>query len=84
MKNFTRAGVVLLLWLPLLVSGGVRWSEILRQDSGWYATDEARAIADTVLLYQSESGGWPKNTDMSQPPSAEFLASTAPDRRSWK
>ncbi|HTO04085.1 MAG TPA: pectate lyase [Opitutus sp.] len=76
-----RVGAVLLLFLPLALSGAVGWSEIPRQDASWYATDEARAIADALLLYQTGSGGWPKNTDMSHPPSAEFLASTAADRR---
>jgi PelA/Pel-15E family pectate lyase len=29
-----------------------------------YETTEGRAIADNVLLYQKENGGWPKNYDM--------------------
>src|ERR1700704_2668066 len=59
----------------------VRWNDILRQPAEWYGGAEARAVADSLLLYQTESGGWPKNTDMTQPPSAEFLANTAPDHR---
>lgn len=47
----------------------VRWSDdILRQQPAWYATAEARAIADSVVLYQSPQGGWPKNTDLAAPP----------------
>ena len=47
----------------------VRWgSAVLRQDAAWYASAEARRLADTVLLYQSANGSWPKNTDMSAPP----------------
>jgi PelA/Pel-15E family pectate lyase len=43
----------------------VRWgSDILRQDSDWYASAEARSAADTLLLYQSSLGAWPKNTDL--------------------
>lgn len=59
----------------------VRWNAVLKQSPEWYAGAEARAVADHVLLYQTASGGWPKNVDMTPPPSAEFLASTAADRR---
>ena len=48
----------------------VRWSDCLRQPAGWYATPEASALADKVLLYQTVHGGWPKNMDMAAPPSA--------------
>jgi PelA/Pel-15E family pectate lyase len=51
----------------------VRWgSAVLRQDAAWYASAEARRLADTVLLYQSDNGSWPKNTDMSAPPTGPF------------
>jgi PelA/Pel-15E family pectate lyase len=51
----------------------VRWgSAILRQDAVWYGSAEARRLADTVLLYQSTNGSWPKNTDMSVPPTGPF------------
>lgn len=59
----------------------VRWNAILQQPAEWYASAEARAVADSVLLYQTDSGGWPKNTDMTLPPSASFLAETAFDHR---
>ncbi|HEX7297081.1 MAG TPA: pectate lyase [Pyrinomonadaceae bacterium] len=42
----------------------VRWQSILKQPSTWYGTSEALRIADNVLLYQRNSGGWPKNIDM--------------------
>src|SRR5690606_36220823 len=34
----------------------------------------AVTLADHVLAYQTGSGGWPKNTDMSVAPGAEFNA----------
>lgn len=34
------------------------------QADGWYTTDDARGVADNVLLYQKNSGGWPKNIPM--------------------
>lgn len=43
----------------------VSWSEVLRQQPLWYQTDEAARIADQVVLYQKENGGWEKNMDMS-------------------
>lgn len=42
------------------------WSAILEQNKEWYATDEAKQIADNVLLYQKSNGGWEKNIDMSK------------------
>src|SRR5215475_751246 len=42
----------------------VAWKDCLKQKPEWYAGAEARRIADNVLLYQRESGGWPKNIDM--------------------
>jgi len=52
-------------------SAPVRWgSAVLRQDAAWYASAEARRLADSVLLYQFANGSWPKNTDMSAPPAA--------------
>jgi PelA/Pel-15E family pectate lyase len=42
----------------------VAWKDCLDQKPGWYAGAEATRIADNVLLYQRDSGGWPKNIDM--------------------
>jgi PelA/Pel-15E family pectate lyase len=57
---------------PLAVAVG--WREVLRQPAEWYATVEARAVAEAVMLYQSPEGGWTKNTDMTEPPTADYLA----------
>jgi PelA/Pel-15E family pectate lyase len=42
----------------------VTWPAVLKRDAAWYGTAEALRIADNVLLYQRDSGGWPKNIDM--------------------
>ena len=42
----------------------VPWKSCLGQKPAWYATAEALRIADNVLLYQRNDGGWPKNIDM--------------------
>lgn len=55
----------------------VSWNAALRQPEAWYATREARALATTVIRYQTDSGGWPKNTDFSKPPTEKFLTAAA-------
>lgn len=67
----------------LAVAGhaAVSWNAILRQPPEWYATAEARAVAASMIQYQTPAGGWSKNTDMTAPPSAEFLAETKFDHR---
>ncbi|MFB9076012.1 pectate lyase [Flavobacterium procerum] len=43
------------------------WSEIIRKnESAWFGTAEAKKIAENVLLYQRDIGGWPKNIQMQQ------------------
>lgn len=53
----------------LVLLGATRWSSaVLRQSPEWYHSAEARAIADSVLQYQSPQGGWPKSTNLAEPP----------------
>ncbi|MDQ1166263.1 pectate lyase [Flavobacterium sp. SORGH_AS_0622] len=43
------------------------WSEIIRKsDAAWFASADAKRIAENVLLYQRDIGGWPKNIQMQQ------------------
>ena len=42
----------------------VSWSEVFKQKPLWYQTDEAARIADQLLVYQKENGGFEKNVDM--------------------
>lgn len=44
----------------------VSWSEVFKQELLWYETDEAARIADQVVLFQKDNGGWEKNRDMSE------------------
>ena len=47
----------------------IRWgADALRQKPEWYASPDAKAIADSVMQYQAADGGWPKNTDLGTPP----------------
>ncbi|MBE8726156.1 pectate lyase [Flavobacterium hungaricum] len=43
------------------------WSEIIRKsEPAWFGTAEAKKVAENVLLYQRDIGGWPKNIQMQQ------------------
>lgn len=57
----------------------VTWAEVFKQKPLWYQTDEAARIADQVVLYQKENGGWEKNIDM-----ALMLTQTERDRLAAK
>ena len=49
--------------------GAIRWGEaVLRQQPQWYNSAEARAVADSVIQYQSPQGGWPKSTNLATLP----------------
>ena len=39
----------------------------LNKPAAWYGTTDARAIADTIVSFQTPSGGWSKNQDRSKP-----------------
>ena len=41
-----------------------KWRDALKQPRDWYGSTEAARIADNLIVYQRESGGWPKNIDM--------------------
>jgi PelA/Pel-15E family pectate lyase len=42
----------------------VSWRNALSQPAAWYGGIEAVRIADNLLLYQHDIGGWDKNIDM--------------------
>ena len=60
--------------LFLLITVGInaqntykKWPDIIRKnDNAWFASAEAKKIAENVLLYQRNIGGWPKNIQMQQ------------------
>jgi len=45
----------------------VNWRNALQQSAEWYSSAEAMQIAENVLLYQRDNGGWDKNTEMATP-----------------
>ena len=62
-REFVRAEPAMTPYFHELVS----WREALRQKAGWYGGPEALRIADNLLLYQHDNGGWEKNIDMAMP-----------------
>ena len=58
-------------------SAKVAWRDVLEQRDAWYASPDAAAVADNVLLFQRDTGGWPKNVDMAAPLDADERARVA-------
>ncbi|WP_281336120.1 pectate lyase [Flavobacterium eburneipallidum] len=72
MKNFKKGIVLVVLlllnWCFYAQVNKQKWPEIInKSEPTWFATDEAKAIAENVLLYQRNIGGWPKNIQMQNP-----------------
>lgn len=75
-RSITKASLVFLL---LSVGGAylfgqnaetdrLSWKQVVNSlPASWYGSEEAIRIADNVLLYQRDSGGWPKNIPMHKP-----------------
>jgi PelA/Pel-15E family pectate lyase len=62
----------------------VSWNGVFKQKPLWYQIDEAARIADQVILYQKDNGGWEKNIDMAlmlTQKEKEKLAATKDDVR---
>jgi PelA/Pel-15E family pectate lyase len=56
------------------------WAESLSQPVPWYGSAEAIRIAENVLLYQRNTGGWSKNIDMARVLPADERAAIAADK----
>ena len=59
----------------------IKWGDALKQKPDWYAGDEAVRVGDNLLLFQRDTGGWPKNTDMAAPLSEREKAALAAQKR---
>ncbi|MCH5230386.1 MAG: pectate lyase [Muribaculaceae bacterium] len=80
MRNFFVA-----IMLATTVAGSFaaprNWKATLREtDPEFFKTDEAKMIGDNLLLFQRETGGWQKNTDMTYPLTATERDSIAADK----
>lgn len=64
----TGAAILSLLLLVVESHGSsATLGRVLRQPPSWYASTEARQLADHVCSWQSKQGSWPKGTDTLKP-----------------
>lgn len=57
-----RAAGILLFPIAAMAAGGGA-AAYLKNPDEWFASADGKRIASNILSYQSELGGWPKNTD---------------------
>jgi pectinesterase len=51
------------------------WNRFIEsKEDNWFGTEEAQKIAENVLLYQRDVGGWPKNIQMQNALSEDEIA----------
>ncbi|MBN2000473.1 pectate lyase [candidate division KSB1 bacterium] len=57
------------------------WQMLMNHEDDWYRTKSAVLIAENIVAYQRESGGWPKNIDFSKPLTKErrLMLKNSPD-----
>ncbi|MET0553752.1 MAG: pectate lyase, partial [Vicinamibacteria bacterium] len=60
-------GPFILASLEIEEAAKVAWRDVLERDDAWFASPSAAAVADNVLAFQRDTGGWPKNVDMAAP-----------------
>src|SRR5437016_6767337 len=60
----------------------ITWRDALKQKREWFGSSEAARIADNLIAYQRDSGGWPKNIDMAVVLSEEQRKDIAKEKRS--
>lgn len=49
-------------------------------DKAFFNTEEARRVGDQVVIYQRDTGGWPKNIDMWSPMNDEEMKNAMADK----
>ena len=62
LRSLRLFAVSFILSTPLFAAGGGA-AAYLKKPDAWFASPEAKTIAASILSYQSDFGGWPKNTD---------------------
>jgi len=60
---------------------GNLWQELLLHPPSWFAGPEAIAAAENILVWQRESGGWPKNISLLKTLEAEQRSKLQSDRK---
>lgn len=75
MKILKYSGIFLLLQITMVNAVWAQklpaersWSSVATgMPEQWYGSDESKLVAENVLLYQRNLGGWPKNTPFHKP-----------------
>ena len=62
------ASILLVLAASTAALGYTSASKFLDKPDDWYKSDEAKRLAENVLSYQADRGGWPKNVDTAAQP----------------
>ena len=61
------------------------WKNIIfNENDSWYSTKQAKEIAENVLLYQKNNGGWPKNIEMQNKLSISEIEDLKSKRNNYK
>lgn len=57
------------------------WKHVAtKMSDSWYGSEESKAVAENVLLYQRDAGGWPKNTPFHKPLTVAEKAKVGDDK----
>lgn len=57
--------IITLLSVICIAQEKTSWKNIIeKSDDNWFESEEAKLIAENVLLFQRDIGGWPKNVEM--------------------
>lgn len=68
MKKTIILSLLFVACMTMMAQPKKRYKQVLRETNmEFFHTDEARRIGDQVLLWQRNTGGWPKNIDMVTP-----------------
>jgi PelA/Pel-15E family pectate lyase len=57
------------------------WKQVATgMSDAWYGSEESKSVAENVLLYQRDAGGWPKNIAMHKPLTAAEKATVIDEK----
>ncbi len=69
-------GLILGVLLAVLATPAARaadWEPYLEKPDAWFTSDEGVAVTKNILARQRDCGGWDKNYDPTDPPTADYL-----------
>jgi PelA/Pel-15E family pectate lyase len=70
-RTFLMASFIMMSFSLTAQDKKITWKSITEsKDESWFGSEEAKDIAENVLLYQRDIGGWPKNIEMQKELSA--------------